>query len=51
MDSTAYSGIMDGIYGLFKLAGVALVIFVPLGLWKAIEIIAWAFNHFSIGVK
>lgn len=28
-----------------------VIIFVPLGLWKLIEICFWVFNHVHIGLK
>lgn len=31
-----------------NLISIMLLIFVPLGLWKLIEIIIWLFNHVSI---
>jgi uncharacterized membrane protein len=30
---------------------VLCVIFVPLGLWKAIEIIIWLIKHIHVGLK
>lgn len=31
--------------GLFKAAGCLIVVFVPLGLWKLVEIVVWLFHH------
>jgi hypothetical protein len=30
---------------LIKLMGILLIIFVPFGIWKIIEVIAWIFTH------
>lgn len=35
----------------FKFAVVALVLFVPLGLWKLGEILVWLCTHVRIGVS
>ena len=35
------------IYGMF----FACCVFVPLGMWKLIEIMIWIFKHIYIGVK
>lgn len=36
-------GITEGIVSLFKTGAVLLAIFVPLGLWKAVELIVSLF--------
>lgn len=37
--------------GMFRLAAFLIILFVPLGLWKLIEIIVWLCNHVRIGVS
>lgn len=43
------SGIGDAIGDLFKWMLIMLVVFVPLGVWKLVEIIMWLFKHVHIG--
>jgi len=45
MDSSMFNGIFDGIYKMIISLIVLCVIFVPLGVWKAIEIIIWVSKH------
>lgn len=45
------SNLGDTIKVLFITMAALLIIFVPLGLWKIIEIIIWVFNHVSISVN
>ncbi len=45
MDSSAF----NGLYGLFKFMFVALLVTTPLGLWKLVEIIIWAWAHVHFG--
>lgn len=33
---------------LFRTVLVLLAIFVPLGLWKLVEIVIWVFQHVSV---
>lgn len=35
---------------LFKAVLIILIIFVPLGLWKLVDIIIWLCTHVRIGV-
>ena len=42
----AFRGVSDAIALLFILC----CIFVPLGLWKLVEIIIWLFKHVSISI-
>lgn len=41
---------MDGIGAAIKGLLFLCVIFVPLGLWKLIEIIIWFFSHVHIDI-
>jgi len=43
-------GMLDGLGFYFSLTLWLIIIFVPLGLWKLIELIIWAFQHISIGI-
>jgi len=38
-------GMFDGFESFMIAVSVLLVVFVPLGLWKFIEIIIWLFHH------
>ena len=44
-----YEGIGKGVDALFKMMLWLLIVFVPLGLWKLIEIIYWLYTHITIG--
>ena len=35
--------------GAFRIAGCLIIIFVPLGMWKLIEIIIWLWAHVHFG--
>jgi len=39
----------EGLGDMIKLMGYLLVVFLPLGVWKLVEIIIWLFEHVSIG--
>jgi len=41
MDGTAYTYIFDGMAKLFKTMIILCIVFVPLGLWKAVELVMW----------
>lgn len=41
----------DGLEKAMKLGCAMLVIFVPLGLWKLIELIVYVINNVTISVK
>lgn len=41
----------DGLDALFKFVAVLLIIFIPVGIWKLIDIIIWMWNHIHITVK
>lgn len=43
------SGIGDGIDTVIMTMFVALCITLPLGIWKAVEIIIWLCHHIHIG--
>lgn len=43
-----YSRIGDSIIEGFRFLCILLAIFVPLGLWKLIDIIIWVCKHISI---
>lgn len=40
-----WSGMFDALESLFKWMAILLVIFVPLGAWKAFELFSWAWEH------
>lgn len=44
-------GMFDGLAKLLKGLFVISLIFVPLGLWKLIEIIIWICGHFHISIN
>lgn len=44
-------GAFDGIAEAMATMFVLCLVFVPLGLWKLIEIVLWLFSHVDIGIK
>lgn len=40
----------DGVSGVVNALMWLCIIFIPLGLWKAIEIVWWLFSHTSISI-
>lgn len=42
------SRMFDGIGTLITMLFVVCCVFVPFGLWKLIEIVAWLFRHVTI---
>lgn len=44
MDSRAFDGLGDAIKFLFLICCIS----VPLGIWKAVDIVVWLFHHVSI---
>ena len=42
---------MEGLDTLMNIMLVGLIIFVPLGMWKLIEIIIWLFYHVGVFIK
>ena len=47
MGDGMFSGIGDGLLVMMWL----FLLFVPLGMWKAAEIILWIFKHASVGIE
>jgi len=43
--------IFRGFEVIYKLFVVLLVVFVPLGLWKMVDIIIWLFKHLSVSFQ
>lgn len=43
------SGIGDGLGVMFKWMFILICVFVPLGIWKLVEIIIWLVKHVHIG--
>jgi len=43
-----FQAIGEAVSALFVTMLVLIVIFVPLGLWKLIEIIVWLFTHIRV---
>lgn len=43
-----YTSIGEAAVKLFWVMVIALCIFVPLGIWKLVEIIIWCSKHFHI---
>jgi len=46
-----YGGLGDSVARLFAILIALNLVFVPLGIWKLIEICIWIYHHVSIGVK
>lgn len=42
---------IDSLASLMAIMTICLIIFVPLGLWKLIEIIIWLYHHVHLGIK
>lgn len=51
LSNDMYQGMFDGLEALFKFIAALLIIFIPLGLWKLIDIIIWVWNHIHITIK
>lgn len=45
------SGVGQAIDSMFSLMFLLLIIFVPLGVWKLIEIIIWCIKHISVSMS
>lgn len=45
MDGSAFRGLE----AIFKLGGCLLAIFMPLGLWKLVELVWWVWSHLHWG--
>jgi hypothetical protein len=41
----------DYIADTISILFILCVVFVPLGIWKLVEIAIWCYNHISIGIK
>ena len=41
-------GMFDGLGALLVVGGIALLIAVPLAIWKVIDLIVWASTHITI---
>jgi len=46
--SNDYDSIGESINAMFIFCVVSLVVFVPLGTWKLIEIIIWLIHHIKV---
>jgi hypothetical protein len=46
-----YRELSDAVAKSFCVMLGLIVIFVPLGIWKLIDIIIWLYHHVSIGIK
>ncbi len=49
-EASMFDGLGDGLVATAKAMLVLLAVFVPLGLWKAVEIVLWIVQHVQIGV-
>jgi hypothetical protein len=50
MDSSFYNAAGNNIATTVNIIAVALIVFVPLGLWKLIEIGIWCYSHLAISI-
>lgn len=48
MDSSAYSRFGNGIATVMLIVMVLFVVFVPLGVWKAVELLLWVWEHVEV---
>lgn len=48
MDPSAYSRFGNGIATVMLIVMVLFVVFVPLGVWKAIELLFRVWEHFDV---
>ncbi len=46
-----YSGFVDGIGSLIVGLMLTCAVFVPLGIWKLVDIGIWFYHHVHIGVS
>lgn len=42
--------VFPGLPGVLRTIGVLLILFIPLGMWKLVEIIIWLFQNVSVNV-
>ena len=45
-----FNGIGNGLDIILKTWAIMLIVFVPLGLWKMVEIIVWITTHVKIDI-
>lgn len=48
MDASAYSRLGDGIISLTGGLLLTCMVFVPLGVWKLVEIVVWLCHHIHL---
>ncbi|MCC7375411.1 MAG: hypothetical protein IT581_12220 [Verrucomicrobiales bacterium] len=51
MDASAYSRFGNGIATVMLIVMVLFVVFVPLGVWKAVELLLWVWEHLEVAWK
>jgi len=51
MSNHPISGALATLERLMTLLLALVIVFVPLGIWKAVEIIIWLYKHISITFK
>lgn len=51
MTGSDFSALGDGMMVMFKIICVILCIFVPLGIWKLIDIIIWCCHHVHLHIQ
>lgn len=44
----SYKRIGDGVDVLFKFTALLLTVFVPLGLWKLVELVLWVWKNVHV---
>lgn len=42
------SGMFDGVAGCLTIIFIALIVCLPLAIWKLIELVAWLYQHVTI---
>ena len=45
-----YQGMGEALSAVMKMVMILLIVFIPLGLWKLIEIFIWVYNNVSLSV-
>lgn len=45
------NGIGEAINGMFKLMAILIIVFIPLGLWKMIDIIIFLCTKVDVAIK
>jgi hypothetical protein len=51
MSNHPISGAFASLEKLITLLLVLVIVFVPLGIWKMVEIIIWLYKHISVTIK